>query len=103
MDSGRNKVYLILSPYFSTEQREKRARATKQGFFCGFPLHSHRPSTSLTRCAHLCLLTPGCYSFNYRPDVTSGDCVIIAPTGGETVNYAPEDLVEWKFYEIITD
>ena len=69
------------------------------GLFCMFPLHAHYAVSSLIHCTKTCMETPGCYSFNFRPlDGSTGECVTVAPSGGENLDFEPEDENEWSLY-----
>ena len=72
------------------------------GMFCAFPLHSHRSVVSLSPCSLLCLTTPGCYSFNFRylEGSTRGQCVIVTPSAGGSINFEVED--DWYLYSMLS-
>ena len=69
------------------------------GSFCSFPINTHLPQVNLIQCTKLCFTTPGCYSFNFLPqDGGTGECVTVAPSGGENLNFQPDTEDVWKFY-----
>ena len=69
--------------------------------FCPFPIHSVMTSVTRTHCAQLCLTTPGCQSFNFRPvggSTSHGDCVIVAPSSGPQPTIPGVEEPGWTHY-----